>query len=56
MIDFNPIFYMIDGMRYAMTDHHDGDIRLGMAVVLGVTVVLWTLCYEGWKQGYGVKH
>jgi ABC-2 type transport system permease protein len=56
MIDFNPIFYMIDGMRYAMTDHHDGDIRLGMAVVLGVTVVLWTLCYEGWKRGYGVKH
>lgn len=56
MIDFNPIFYMIDGMRYAMTGHHDGDLRLGLWVVFGVTALLWTLCYEGWKRGYGVKH
>ena len=56
MIDFNPIFYMIDGMRYAMTGHNDGDVGLGVFVVFGVTVVLWTLCYAGWKRGYGIKH
>ncbi|MFN7666711.1 MAG: ABC transporter permease, partial [bacterium] len=56
MIDFNPIFYMIDGMRYAMTGHNDGDVNLGVLVVFGVTVVLWTLCYAGWKRGYGIKN
>jgi ABC-2 type transport system permease protein len=56
LVDFNPIFYMIDGMRYAMTGHHDGNLQVGFWVVLGVTVLLWGLCYEGWKRGYGVKH
>jgi ABC-2 type transport system permease protein len=56
LIDFNPIFYMIDGMRYAMTGHNDGDLQVGFWVVLGVTALLWGLCYQGWKRGYGVKH
>jgi len=49
----DPFFYMIDGFRYAMTGHSDGDIALGAWVLLGITVTLWwvthTLFVRGWR-------
>ena len=56
LIDFNPIFYMIDGMRYAMTGHHDGDLQLGLLVISGVTILMSVLCYRAWENGYRVKN
>ncbi len=38
---FNPMFYMIDGFRYAMTGYSDSVPLLGSAVLLGVNVMLW---------------
>lgn len=38
---FNPMFYMIDGFRYAMTGYSDSSPVLGLLVLLGVNVALW---------------
>lgn len=52
---FNPIFYMVDGIRYGMVGVHDGPI-LPAAVALG----LGTLAMFGWtvrmfRKGYKIR-
>jgi ABC-2 type transport system permease protein len=51
----NPFFYMIDGMRYAFTDHADGSIPLGMVVLLLVNAGLWVWAYRLMRRGYKLK-
>jgi ABC-2 type transport system permease protein len=51
----NPFFFMIDGFRYGLTGHTDGDVALG-AVALGVVALaLWALCYGLLKRGYRLQ-
>lgn len=51
----NPFFFMIDGFRYGLTGHTDGDVLLG-AVALGVVAVaLWAACYLLLKRGYRLQ-
>jgi ABC-2 type transport system permease protein len=51
----NPFFYMIDGIRYAMTGHADG-LPLAGALILTVTVVvLWYLAYRAFARGWRLK-
>jgi ABC-2 type transport system permease protein len=51
----NPFFFMIDGFRYGLTGHTDGDVLLG-AVALGVVAAaLWGLCYALLKRGYRLQ-
>ncbi len=52
---FNPFFYMIDGFRYAMTGHADGDINTGMMVIVGVNVFLFSLTHYLLVKGYRLK-
>ncbi len=52
---FNPFFYMIDGFRYAMVGLSDGDIGLGMVVMLGMNVVLWAVTQHLYTSGYRLK-
>src|SRR5690606_16712837 len=42
---WKPGFYRIDGFRYGITGHADGSISIGIAIVLGVNAVLWTICH-----------
>jgi ABC-2 type transport system permease protein len=51
---WNPVFYMIDGVRYGFTGHADGDLAIG-AVYVGVLalaglVACWALFRSGWKM------
>lgn len=51
----NPFFFMIDGFRFGMTGHTDGDVLVG-AVALGATGLgLWVLCYALLRRGYRLK-
>lgn len=51
----NPFFYMIDGIRYALTGHADGWPWLG-AVILTVTVaILWYLTYLAFARGWRLR-
>jgi ABC-2 type transport system permease protein len=52
---FNPFFYMIDGIRYAMTNTACGDVAMGMSVLLVVNGMLWLACVKLLKSGYRLK-
>jgi ABC-2 type transport system permease protein len=49
----NPMFYMVDGFRYGVLGHCEGDLRVGLALVLAFTgasaVVAWALIERGHK-------
>ncbi|MCH8861256.1 MAG: ABC transporter permease [Proteobacteria bacterium] len=52
---FNPFFYLIDGFRYGFIGRMDGDLGAGVAVTLGINIVLWIVCHQLLKQGYRLK-
>lgn len=49
----NPFFYMIDGLRFALTGYTDGTLWIGAAVIVTVVAGLWWLTLHlvrrGWK-------
>ena len=51
----NPFFYMIDGFRYGMTGHHDGNVALGAAMLVAANVALWFVVYRLINKGYRLK-
>jgi len=50
---YNPLFYLIDGFRYAFLGHADGSLLIGAPVTGGLTVGLavlsWFLFHKGWR-------
>lgn len=52
---FNPFFYMIDGFRYGITGHADGNIFLGASVLLLANAALGYWCYYLINKGYRLK-
>lgn len=52
---YNPFFYMIDGFRYGFIGQADGNIMVGIAVLVGINVFLTALCLWMLKTGYKIK-
>ncbi len=52
---FNPFFFMIDGLRYALTNHADGDIKTGLVVLAVVNVSLWVWSQRLIAKGYKIR-
>jgi ABC-2 type transport system permease protein len=52
---FNPIFYMIDGFRYALIGVSDGSVGLGLAVLTATNAALWLATLRLFKSGYRLK-
>jgi ABC-2 type transport system permease protein len=52
---FNPFFYMIDGVRYGFIGRSDGSILTGVLVVAGLNLALWILCHHLFKSGYKLR-
>lgn len=52
---YNPFFYMIDGFRYAMTGHSDGNVQVGMLVLSVFCAILITLSIRLFASGYRLK-
>lgn len=51
----NPFFFMIDGFRFGMTGHTDGNVLIG-GIALGVTAAaLWTVCFLLLRRGYRLQ-
>ncbi len=52
---FNPMFYMIDALRYSYTGH--GDVRLGLSlgVVAGLTALALGVALEMTARGYKLR-
>jgi len=53
---YNPFFYMIDGFRYGITGYHDGNLTIGIFVILGINILLFALNYKLLKIGYRIKN
>ncbi len=54
-MQFNPVFYMIDGFRYGFTGHADGSPAAGLAVMAALIVPLWLVCHRLVARGYKLK-
>jgi ABC-2 type transport system permease protein len=54
-IHFNPIFHLIDGIRFGVLGASDADPRLGLAMVLAVDVAIGWLAYRWLRSGYRLK-
>ncbi len=51
----NPIFYIVDGIRWSLTGRANADPLFGAAVSLVGIVVLWAICYRLFQVGYRMK-
>ncbi|MCK0150449.1 ABC transporter permease [Marivita sp. S6314] len=51
----NPIFYLIDGVRWGMLGVSDSSPWLGAAVVVGATVAVNVLAWSFFRSGYRLK-
>lgn len=51
----NPFFYMIDGFRYGFTGHADGNLWVGIVLLVSINAFLAWLSYRMIKTGYKIK-
>lgn len=51
----NPFFYLIDGFRYGITGHADGNPLIGMVVTAALAAALWLAAHRLLKSGYRLK-
>lgn len=53
LVHLNPIFYVIDGIRYSLTGYHEASLLLGVGVLGGLSILVLGLCVfiftTGWK-------
>lgn len=52
---YNPFFYMIDGIRYGLTGYHDGDLSFGALYVVAWSLVSFMSCVYILHKGYRVR-
>lgn len=52
---YNPFFYMIDGFRYGFIGHADGNVAVGLSVLVAVNVFLAVLTFLMLRTGYKIK-
>ena len=51
----NPFFYMIDGVRLSVTEHHDGNLAVGATFLVLVNLALWLFALHLVRRGYKLK-
>jgi ABC-2 type transport system permease protein len=52
----NPFFYVISGFRYGFIGAADSNLHLGGAVLIGMNLGLFVLCYLLLKKGWKLKN
>jgi len=53
--EFNPVHYLIDGMRYGITGYAEADPVTSLAVMTLTAAALWLLCWRLLVTGYKLK-
>ena len=51
----DPFFYMIDGFRYAMTGHSDGNVQLGAVIMFVMSLLMGLLVRHALIKGWRLK-
>lgn len=52
---FNPLFYMVSGLRYSMIGVQESSITLGLSVLAVIAAGLLTLCVYLFKRGWNLR-
>ena len=52
---YNPFFYMIDGFRYGFIGHSDGNVTIGLFVLIVANILLSFLILQMLRTGYKIK-
>jgi ABC-2 type transport system permease protein len=52
----NPFFYMIDGFRYGITGHNDGNLLVGATIIIVCNIALLLVIHHLLKIGYRIKN
>jgi ABC-2 type transport system permease protein len=55
VVYLNPIFYVVDGMRYALTGYHEASLLLGVSVLSALTVLSLAVCVYIFKTGWKLR-
>lgn len=53
---FNPFFYIIDGFRFGMTGHSDGNLLTGSIYIVLLNLILGFTIFLLIKKGYRIKN
>ncbi|SER74236.1 ABC-2 type transport system permease protein [Tranquillimonas rosea] len=51
----NPVFYLIDGVRYGVIGTSDSSPWLGLVICLAATAAVLAVCWHWFKRGYRLK-
>lgn len=52
---FNPVFYLIDGVRFGVIGVSDSSPLLGFCVALGATIAVCSVSWTMFRRGYRLK-
>ena len=55
VIQFNPVFYMIDGFRYGFFGYADGSLFTGIILMIALNTLLLLFCRYLFAIGYKIK-
>ncbi len=55
LLRFNPVFYLIDGLRFGMIGASDANPWLGLVVSLAATAAVCALAWHWFRIGYRMK-
>ncbi len=55
MAQVNPVFYLIDGLRFGMIGTSDGDPFVGMVICAGASLAICLLAWAMLRSGYRLK-
>lgn len=53
---YNPMFYFIDGMRYAALSYHESNLAVGAVLIIGLIFILGTLVFYLFKKGWRLRN
>ncbi|MCF7843763.1 ABC transporter permease [Candidatus Gracilibacteria bacterium] len=55
LVSFNPIFYVVDGIRYSLTGYHESSLLLGVGVLASLSLITLTICVYIFKTGWKLR-
>lgn len=55
VLELNPLFYIIDGIRYGMTGRSDAAPVIGLCVLIVLVLAAWAVCHVMIHRGWRLK-
>lgn len=55
LVHMNPVFYAIDGIRYALTGYHDASLLLGIGILSTLSLLALAGCVYIFRTGWKLR-